>query len=134
LTVAGVPVPTPESRPFWAGTLQGELRLQRCEDCERYYFYPRVSCRYCGSLNVRWRRVSGRGRLLSYIINHRIAPGSAVQNPIIALVELAEGPRMMTNIVGVEPDPSLLPLDAPVTVDFEARGDQAVPVFRLEAA
>ncbi|WP_432842303.1 Zn-ribbon domain-containing OB-fold protein [Dactylosporangium sp. CA-092794] len=127
-------MPTPESLPFWAGTLQGELRLQRCEDCERHYFYPRVSCRYCGSPRVEWRRVSGRGRLLSYIINHRMSPAAAGQQPIIALVELDEGPRMMTNIVGVDPDPDLLALDARVTVDFEPRGDQAVPVFRLEAS
>ncbi len=126
-------MPTPESAPFWAGTLRGELRLQQCDDCGRHYFYPRVSCRYCGSSRIQWRQVSGHGRLVSYIINHR-QPDSAGRQPIIALVELDEGPRMMTNIVGVDADPDLLPLDARLTVEFEVRGDQAIPVFRLEGA
>jgi uncharacterized OB-fold protein len=81
---------------------------------------------------VEWHAVSGRGRLLSYIINYRPLPPAAPDRPqIIALVELDEGPRLLTNIVGVPPDPERLPLDAPLRVDFEGRGDQAIPVFRL---
>jgi len=127
-----VPVPTPETAPFWAGTLAGELRIQRCNACGRYYFYPRPFCRYCASRDVEWRTVSGRGRLLSYIINHRPLPPAAPDRPqIIALVELEEGPRLLTNLVGVSPDPERLRLDAPVQVEFEPRRDQAIPVFRL---
>jgi uncharacterized OB-fold protein len=127
-----VPQPTPETAPFWAGTLAGELRIQRCNACGRYYFYPRPFCRYCASRDVEWRTVSGRGRLLSYVINYRPLPPAAPDRPqIIALVGLEEGPRMLTNIVGVAADPERLPLDAPVRVSFEARGDQALPVFRL---
>jgi uncharacterized OB-fold protein len=127
-----VPLPTPETAPFWAGTLAGELRIQRCNACGRYYFYPRPFCRYCASRDVEWRTVSGRGRLVSYIINYRPLPPAAPDTPqIIALVELEEGPRMLTNMVGVAPDPDRLRLDAPVQVTFEARGDQALPVFHL---
>jgi uncharacterized OB-fold protein len=127
-----VPMPTPETVPFWAGTLTGELRIQRCNACGRYYFYPRPFCRYCASRDVQWQTVSGRGRLLSYIINYRPLPPAAPDRPqIIALVELEEGPRLLTNIVGVQPDSELLHLDAPLRVDFEPRGDQAIPVFRL---
>ncbi|MBV9325691.1 MAG: Zn-ribbon domain-containing OB-fold protein [Chloroflexi bacterium] len=127
-----VPVPTPETAPFWAGTLAGELRVQRCNACGRYYFYPRPFCRYCASRDVEWRTASGTGRLISYVINHRPLPPAAPDRPqIIALVELDEGPRMLTNIVGVIPEPEELPLDAAVRVDFEPRGDQALPVFRL---
>lgn len=127
-----VPSPTPETAPFWAGTLAGELRIQRCNACSHYYFYPRPFCRYCASRDVEWRKVSGRGRLLSYVINYRPLPPAAPDRPqIIALVELDEGPRMLTNIIGVAPDPEQLRLDAPVQVSFEARGDQAIPVFLL---
>ena len=127
-----MPLPTPETAPFWAATLAGELRIQRCNACGRHYFYPRPFCRYCASRDVEWRTVSGRGRLLSYIINYRPLPPAAPDQPqIIALVELEEGPRMLTNIVGVPADPERLPLDAPVQVSFEPRGDQAIPVFRL---
>jgi uncharacterized protein len=127
-----VPVPTPETAPFWAGTLAGELRIQQCNSCGRYYFYPRPFCRYCQSLDVAWRTVSGQGRLVSYVINYLPVPAAEPNQPqVIALVELDEGPRMMTNIVGVSPEPVNLPLDGRVRVDFEPRGDQALPVFRF---
>jgi hypothetical protein len=127
-----VPVPTPETEPFWAGTLAGELRIQQCNSCGRHYFYPRPFCRYCQSADVVWRAVSGNGRLVSYVINYRPVPPADPSTPqVIALVELDEGPRMMTNIVGVSPEPGNLPLDCRVRVDFEPRGDQALPVFCL---
>ena len=130
-----VPVPTPETETFWAGTLAGELRVQRCNNCGRYYFYPRPFCRYCQSFDVAWHAVSGGGKLISYIINYRpLPPAEADQPQVIAIVELDEGPRMLTNIVGVAPEPENLPLDGRVQVEFEPRGGQALPVFRLADA
>lgn len=124
-----VPVPTPETRPFWDGTAAGELRLQRCRACERHYFPPRPFCPTCLSDDVTWERVGGRGTLHSYVINHRPAPGW--DDPYaIAVVELDEGPRMMTNLVGVDQTPEALVLDMPLAVTFEARGDVMLPVFR----
>jgi uncharacterized protein len=135
MTGGAEPVPTPETEPFWAGTRAGQLRIQYCRRCRRYYFYPRPFCRYCQSADVEWRQVSGHGRLISYVINYRPLPPAAADEPqVIALVELAEGPRMLTNIVGTEPDPAKLPLDAAVRVDFEPRGAQVLPVFRLDQA
>jgi hypothetical protein len=65
------------------------------------------------------------------LISHRPAPGFADDVPYaIAVVELEEGPRMMTNIVDVEQTPEALVLDMDLTVDFEARAEQSVPVFR----
>jgi uncharacterized protein len=128
-----VPVPTPETQPFWAGTLAGELRIQHCQSCGKYYFYPRPFCRYCQSRDVEWRPVSGRGRLVSYVINYRpLPPADPAEPQVIALIELDEGPRMLSNIVGVAPEPENLTLDARVTVQFEPRGDQALPVFSLD--
>jgi uncharacterized OB-fold protein len=127
-----VPVPTPETEPFWAGTLAGELRVQRCNRCGRHYFYPRPFCRYCQSADVAWQVVSGAGRLISYVINYRpLPPADPAEPQVIALVELDEGPRMLTNIVGVPAEPEHLPLDGRVQVEFAPRGDQALPVFRL---
>jgi uncharacterized OB-fold protein len=84
---------------------------------------------------VEWHEVSGSGRLVSYIINYRPFPPADPQTPqVIALVELDEGVRMLTNIVGGRPEPEALPLDAPVTVSFEPRGDWKLPVFRLGSA
>ncbi|MER7505723.1 Zn-ribbon domain-containing OB-fold protein [Nonomuraea pusilla] len=124
------PKPTPETQPFWDGTAAGELRIQRCHACERHYFYPRPSCPHCGSADVAWVRASGRATLYSYVINHRPAPGFEDDGPYaIAVVELEEGVRMMTNLVGVENVPERLPLDMELRVVFERRGDVHVPLF-----
>lgn len=125
-----VPVPTPETRPFWDGCAAGELRIQRCLDCRRPYFYPRTVCPSCGSVNVEWFTASGRATLYSYVINHRPARGFEDEGPYaIAVVELEEGPRMMTNIVGLPNTPEALTLDMPLQVRFEQRGEISLPVF-----
>lgn len=115
-----LPEPTPETAPFWAGCKQRELRIQFCLDCAQYYFYPRPFCPQCFSENVEWRVVSGEGTLRTYVINHRPPPGYAGPAPyVIAIVELAEGPHLMTNIISVEPVPQHLPVGLPVAVVFE---------------
>lgn len=123
------PVPTPETQPFWDATASGELRLQRCRPCDSHYFPPRPFCPTCLSDDVVWEPVSGRARLHSYVINHRPAPGWT-EPYAIAVVELEEGPRMMSNIVEVDQTPEALVLDMDLEVTFEARGEMMLPVFR----
>ena len=126
-----VPVPTPETRPFWDGCAAGELRLQRCTDCGKPYFYPRSVCPACGSRNVEWFTASGRATLYSYVINHRPAPGFADDGPYaIAVVQLEEAPRMMTNLSGLPATPEALVLDMPLEGTFEPRGDVMLPQFK----
>lgn len=133
-TTKAVPQPTPVTAPFWEGTRAGELRLQRCEACGEHVFYPRIRCPHCGSDRLEWHKVSGRGSLYSYVISHIAAPGWSGDVPyVIAIVELAEGPRMMSNLVGVDPTPESLPLDMRLEVVFAPRGDQVLPVFRPAA-
>jgi len=130
-----VPVPTPETQPYWDGAAVGELRIQRCLDCGVAYFYPRPLCPSCGSDQVEWFTASGRATLYSYVINHRPAPGFEADAPYaIAVVQLEEGPRMMTNLVGVDPTPEALELDMALQVAFEQRGDVSLPVFGPAAA
>jgi uncharacterized protein len=130
-----VPRPTPETAPYWQGASEGELRIQRCRACGSHYFYPRTSCPHCGSTDVEWTTVSGRGSLHTYLINHRPAPGFEDDAPYaIAVVELEEGPRMMSNIVGIENTPENLVLDMALEVTFEPRGEMSVPVFRPASA
>jgi uncharacterized OB-fold protein len=123
------PVPTPETKEFWAGTAVGELRLQRCQVCRSAYFPPQPHCPRCGSGNVDVIRASGRGILYSYVISHLAAPGFEAPY-VIAVVELEEGPRLLTNIVDVAPDPDQLPLDLPVEAVYQLIGDVALPLFR----
>lgn len=125
-----VPLPTPETAHFWAEAAHERLVVQRCLSCHIAYFYPRDFCPGCSSEDVEWIECSGRASLHTYVIEHRPGPGFEGQGPyVVAVVELEEGPRMMTNIVGVEPDPDLLPLDLALVVRFESRGDAKVPVF-----
>ena len=123
------PRPTPETQEFWDGCAAGELRLQRCRPCDAHYFPPRPFCPDCLSDDVTWEAVSGRGTLHTYVINHRPAPG--FEGPYaIAVVQLEEGPRMMSNIVGVDQTPEALVLDMPLEVTFEERGEVQLPLFR----
>lgn len=126
-----VPRPTPETQPYWDAAAAGELRIQRCVPCAEFYFYPRPFCPRCSSPDVEWVTVSGKARLHSYVINHRPAPGFEAETPyVIAVVQLEEGPRMMSNLVGVEPTPDCLVLDMGLEVAFAQRGDMCVPVFQ----
>lgn len=126
-----VPRPTPDTRPYWDGAAAGELRLPRCMDCDLVFFYPRSICPHCSSTAVDWFTASGRGTLHSYLISHRPARGFEDEVPYaVAVVELAEGPRMMSSIIGVPNDPDHLVLDMPLEVVFEHHGDVAVPKFR----
>lgn len=127
-----LPQATPETTEFWEGAKRGLLRIQRCRACGRAYFYPRPFCPYCSSQDVEWFTVSGKGKLYSYVINHRPAYGfqDAVRY-VIAIIQLDEGPRMMSNVIGVEPLPENLPVDLPVVVTFETQDDDiTLPLFR----
>ena len=127
-----LPQPTPETLHFWEGTRAGELRLQRCEGCTKVYFPPRPFCPACACRDVTIFAASGRATLHSYVINHRALPGSGFEAPYaIAVAELEEGPRMMTNIVESPQTPEALVLDMPLEVVFEPVSDSIhLPLFR----
>ena len=124
-----LPVPTPETQHFWDGTARGELLLQRCRTCDSTYFPPQPFCPSCASDDVEIVRATGRGFLYSYVITHRAAPGFEAPYAI-AVVELEEGPRLLTNLVDVAPDPEQMPLDLAVEAVFETVGEIALPRFR----
>ncbi len=128
-----LPVAQPESDRYWEGARNGELWLRRCLDCKRAYFYPRNICPNCSSRNVEWAKVSGRATLYTFAIVHRAPhPGCEADVPYVtAIVELEEGPRMATNIVGVAADPAALTIGMPLRAVFEKATDQVtLPKFR----
>jgi len=129
-----VPQPTPETRHFWDGTRVGEIRLQRCNACSTVYFPPRPFCPSCSSKDVAIFRASGRAKLASYVINQR--PHPAWDGPYsIALVDLEEGVRMMTNIVGCPQTPEALVLDMPLEATFEKLTDEiTLPLWKPAGA
>jgi uncharacterized OB-fold protein len=129
-----LPQPTPETAPFWDACREHRLEIQRCTACGRFYFPPRPFCPRpeCFSGAVEWVAVSGRATLDTYVINHRPAPGFEEKAPYaIAVVQLEEGPKLMTNIAGIENTPENLVLDMPLEVDFEdVDGDITLYTFR----
>ena len=125
-----LPKPTPETQHYWEGAAAGELRLQTCSDCSKTYFPPRPFCPKCGSRAVKVTKASGKAKLHSYVIHARPAPGFDPPYAI-AVVELDEGPRMMTNIVGCPQTPEALQLDMALEVTFEKQNDQiTLPFFK----
>lgn len=81
---------------------KGEFRIQQCKDCGRHIFYPRVLCHYCGSTNLKWVEVSGRGIVYSTSVVRRKPEKGGDYN--IALIDLEEGPRMLSRVMDVDPE------------------------------
>ena len=128
-----LPKPTPETQHFWDGCKQGELRLQRCSKCAETWFPPRPFCPGCACRGVEVYKASGKARLHSYIINHRPHPGFGKEPYAIAVVELEEGVKMMSNIVDCPQTPEALVLDMPLEVTFEQQAKDEnifIPLFR----
>ena len=124
--------PTSEmTQPYWDAARRDELVVQQCADCDLRPFPPRAHCPQCGSAQLEWRKMSGRGTVYTYTIAHRPPhPVFTAQSPVaIAVVELEEGPRMISNIVGC--DPAGIAVGMAVEVSFEAIDDSDVvlPVF-----
>jgi uncharacterized protein len=131
-----VPHPNAETQVFWDKANEDELWIQRCNQCEKPYFYPRFFCPRCLSKDVEWFKASGKGKLHTYMINHRPSPAFEPEAPYaIAVVELDEGVRMMTNIHGIENTPENLVLDMPLEVVFEeVAPGRKVPYWRPAGA
>jgi uncharacterized protein len=125
-----LPQVTTETEHFWAGARAGVLRLQRCGDCNLNYFPPQSFCPRCHCGEVSTFDASGKGTLYGFNISHLPAPG--LQSPyVIAVVELDEGPRMMSNLVDCPATPEAVQLDMPVEVTFIKQTDEiSLPFFR----
>ncbi len=116
-----LPSPSPETQRFWQGLKAHELWLPYCRPCAAFYWYPRDFCPNCGSRDVEWRRGSGRGTVHTFAIQYRAwHPGWAEEVPYVtALIDLEEGVRVFSNLIGVEPEPKHLKCDVPVEAVFD---------------
>ena len=124
-----VPDPSPLARPYFDGCRKGQLLLQRCQSCDTAQFYPRVVCSHCGASTLQWTPASGRGFVASFTIVRR-AVSQAYDAPyVLALIDLAEGPRMMSQVIYVDIDTMTVGIE--VSVASEAWSDETdMPVFR----
>jgi uncharacterized protein len=98
------PIPIRDDQFFWEGVAAGELRLQRCASCGRMRHPPRPMCPFCRSLQFALERANGRGVVYSYVIPRHPAPPSSKEPPIVILVDLEEGVRLVSNLCGVAPN------------------------------
>ena len=127
-----IPPTTELTAPYWEAARRIELVIQQCQTCDLRPFPPRAHCPECGAADLTWQKVSGRGTVYTYTVAHRPPhPVFADQCPlVISVVQLDEGPRLMTNITGC--DPKDVKVGMAVQVDFEPIDDSdlALPVFR----
>ena len=122
------PVFTPDAIFFWEWAARGELLGQRCADCRKVTFPPRPMCPACHSVKRETVRLSGRGTVASWVIPRHPAPIGFPEAPIVALIELEEGIRMVSNVIDVAP--ADMKGGIAVEVRFApTRGGKAVPVF-----
>ena len=123
----------PELAPYWEGCRAGELRIPRCRACRRWVWYPRGHCPGCGGDDIEWTRVSGRGKLYTWVtVRRSFVPWMDGKVPYVAgLVELDEDPAIrIAAVLDVAPGETLR-LEQPVEVFFDDVGGLTLPQFRL---
>ena len=130
-----LPAITTEAKPFWDAAAQQKLMIQRCQDCNAWVWTPRPSCNECGSEKVEWTQMSGKGEVYSFTIIRQVVGRAASKafEPdipyVIAWVDLDEGPRLITNIIGCSVDE--VKLGMKVTVQFEKASEKVwLPKFK----
>jgi uncharacterized OB-fold protein len=122
--------PNPETEPYWAAAAEGRLLVMGCNQCGRVYHPPRARCPDCLSDDTEWVEASGEGEIYAHAVTRQMGPPYAESTPyVVAYVELAEGPRMLTNVV--TDDPEALSVGQAVAVVFDETddGEYAIPRF-----
>ena len=123
------------TQPFWSATAEKRLSMPRCRDCNAFTFPPRPACGECGGENLEWQNLSGRGRVYSFTVIRQVVGGPAVRAferdipYVVALVDLDEGPRITSNIVGCPVE--AVQIGMPVEVVFEQASPEVwLPKFK----
>ena len=125
-----IPVPTPETQPFWDGCNEGILRINRCNTCNDAYFPPSPICPHCSSTDVEFFDASGEATLYSYTIQQKPPDLWGTRGPrSVALVKLVEGPMLTSSIINCEQTPETLRLDMPLQAAFTSFGETTVLCF-----
>lgn len=131
------PVPTisPSMAPFYEAANQGRLLVQKCDDCGLLHFPAHELCSNCLSTRASWVTVSGRGEVYSFNVMHQVYhPAFAAEVPYaVVVVKLEEGPKVVSNLVGLKPHE--IKCGMRVEVVFEKLNDQVtLPKFRPRAS
>jgi len=126
------PRPAPESLPYWQAARDHRLALPKCDDCGKFWFPPTRTCPHCLSSRFQFSEVSGKGKIYSFVTYHRVyRPAFAQDVPyVVALIELDEGPRLLSNIIGVSPDEVACEMKVEVVFD-DYDEEISIPKFKL---
>ena len=126
-----LPQPNGDTKPFWDGCKQHQLRFQRCKDCKHVRWPPSIVCPMCYSYDTEWVVASGKGKVYTFAV-YRQAYHEAFRDDIpyiTAIVELQEGPHLLTNIVGCNPEQ--VECDMPVELVWENITEEfSLPKFK----
>ena len=123
-----LPTRTALTAPFWDATAEGRLVMQRCSTCGEYVWTPQMACRSCLTETLEWTPISGRGEIYTFVVLHRPATPAFTAPYAIVVVEMEEGPRILSDMVDV--DPADVHIGMPVEVAFEPAGDVGLYHFR----
>lgn len=126
--------PEPHTEPFWDAAQEGRLTYQTCDDCNEVVFTPRLLCTNCGASSLTRRDSKGEGAIYTFtVVRQNRNPAFAEMGAyVLAWVDLDEGFRMLSNIVGVPNPTTDIEIGQRVSVEFEAQesGSYPIPVFR----
>ena len=119
-----------DSQPFWESCQRHAMAIQRCTNCGRWRFPPRVLCPQCLSSEAEWKEVSGQGKVYTYVVmHHAFNPAWQEEVPYnVSMIELDEGVRMWTNMVGCQPEDIYVGMPVKVTYE-DATPEVTLPKF-----
>lgn len=119
-----------DTAPFWQGTAEHQLRYPVCNDCSTVIFYPRAHCTSCASSNLRWEQATGTGTVYTFsIVRQSYHPFFRALAPYaVAWIDLDEGPRLVSNVVGVAAD--AVTIGMRVQVEWEQHEELCIPLFK----
>lgn len=129
------PLPNPnefDTREFWAATKDGKLTYQQCKNCKTLVFYPRRHCTGCTSGQLEWKTASGKGTVYTYsVVRQSYHPFFRNKIPYaVAWIDLDEGPRILSNVVGVTDPLTDIKIGMKVQVEWEAHDELSIPLFK----
>ncbi len=133
-----LPAITTEAKPFWDAAAQNKLVVQRCLNCHAYVWTPRPACYECGNEELEWKDVSGKGTVYSFTVIRQVVGRAASKafEPdvpyVVAWVDLEEGPRMISNVIGCPVED--VKIGMKVSVVFEQQSPEIwLPKFKPAA-
>jgi uncharacterized protein len=126
------PTPSPTTEAFWAATTDHRFLFQRCTSCSTAQFYPKATCTTCGSSELAWEAASGQGTLHTFTVARRAThPAFEGAEPyVVAIIELAEGPRVTSNLVECDLDDVRIGMEVELCWDAPDADGISLPLWR----